>query len=144
MLREEAGVRDEWIFNGGLSAERRAGTRGVVERLEEVDVNDKGRDGHRRTLVLPPVGDVDLRGKLVRKGDRLLDVELLERRWNVGVRQRVVEVAVDVLGLGSEVDGGVGVVLEAEVFARASSGVIFARRGSLLKCLSVCRWVQSN
>ena len=38
------------------------GRRVVVERLDEVEVDYGGRNGHRRALVLPRVGDVDLGG----------------------------------------------------------------------------------
>ena len=113
--RERGVRRSEIDLRRRVCARRdEGGRRGVAERLEEVDRDDGGRDRHRRALVLPRVGDVDLGRKRVREGDGLLDVELLERRGEVEVRQRVVEVAVDALGLVAEVDGGVGVVLEAD------------------------------
>ena len=75
---------------------------------------------------------MSISGERVCEGDRLLDVELLERRWNVEVWERVIEVAVDALRHVAEVDGGAGSSSMWTVFARTSSDFISARRKCLL------------
>ena len=48
------------LRRGFVAGETGGDVAGVIERLDEVDGDDGGRDGHRRALVLPRVEDVGL------------------------------------------------------------------------------------